>query len=619
MTRELSGIIEAKIRIPPEREGLLRRTSIVDDLEHSHAPLVLVQAPAGYGKSTILEQWAHRGDRRFAWVSLDPSESDPTLFWRHLYAALRVCIPGFAQHLHREMAKPGPDLTTSVIPGILNELERVEEPLVVVLDDYHRIDSEDVDRTVRLLVRHLPQGVALAIGTRTRPNLEVARLRSRGLIHEVDASDLDMTLAETASVLRAQNPERTDEEAAWIHAQTEGWPAGVYLFGLVDSVDAAVATTSVIRDYLITEMLSSHTDDDLRFMRETAILSHLEAGSCDQVTQRDSGQSTLERLAASNLLIIPLDDVGEQYRYHHLLQAELSSRLEREEPAEVVASLHRRAMEWTADHGEISEAIHHAVQAGETEHAVTLVADHWYEYTMTGRVQSAYHWLSQFSDSDLRTRPRLMLAGAMLAAFSNHPHEARELAARAQAASSRSEGFAGAATYDSSVAIMRASMAADGPVAALADARHAAEIEPLESPYRPLLAAMVGTFVYSTAVHDAEAYPLLLEGSRAATGPPETAAYALANLALMHAWRNDADAALSYARQAIQRIDETNVGGLLVYGPPYAIAARFSVTREGLAACNLLMRSAEQAERTASNAAPFDSMVLRTTMAEAYV
>lgn len=619
MKRELPGIIEAKIRVPPRREGLLHRASILDHLVSTHAPLVLVQAPAGFGKSTVLEQWAHQDDRRFAWVSLDPSDSDPTVFWRHLFAALQSCVPGFAQHVHQQLSKPGPDLTASVVPGILNELEKVGEPLVVVLDDYHCIDSEDVDRTIQLLLRHLPQGVTLAVGTRRRPDLEIERLRSRGLIYQLNASDLGLSLDETTSVLRAQNPERTDEEAERIYARTEGWPAGVYLFGRIDSIDAATETTSDIRSYLITEMLSSHTEGDLAFMRKTSILPYLEAASCDHVTQRNSGQSTLDRLAASNLLIIPLDDVGERYRYHHLLQDELVSRLKRDESAGALLSLHRRAMEWSASSGQISEAIHHAVQAGETERAVTFVADHWYESIVTGRVQTSYRWLSEFSDSDLRTRPRLMLAGAMLAAFSNHPQEAREFTARAEAVSSEERGFAGAATYESSLAIMRASIAADGPVAALSDARHAAEIEPLDSPYRPVLAAMIGTFVYSTAVDDAEAYPLLLEGARAATGPPEAAAYALANLALMHAWRNDADGAMSYARQAIQRIDEINLGGLLAYGPPYAIAARFSVGTGDIAACDALMRNAEQAERTASNAAPFDSMVLRTTMAEAYV
>jgi LuxR family maltose regulon positive regulatory protein len=212
-----------------------------------------------------------------------------------------------------------------------------------------------------------------------------------------------------------------------------------------------------------------------------------------------------------------------------------------------------------------------------------------------------------------------MLIGAMLAAFTGHTREARELAAAAERVTYEGAGFVGAANYESSVAIMRASITADGPESALADARRAAEHEPFDSPYRPLLAAVMGAFIYSTAVHDADAVPLLLEGSRVATGPPEIAAYALANLGLMHAWRNEGDAALSYARQAIRKIDETNVGGLLIYGLPYAIAARFSLERDGVAQSRELMRNAEQAERAASNGAPFDSMVLRTTMAETYV
>lgn len=619
MERELPGIIEAKIRIPPAREGMIRRTSMLDDLSASQASVVLIQAPAGFGKSTVLEQWADLGLRPFAWVSLDRSEEDVTLFWRHVYGAIRVCIPGFASHLYEELAGPGPDLTGSIIPGMLNELATIEDSLVVVLDDYHRVQSPEVDRTVQLLIRHLPRGTILAIGTRAKPRFEVARLRSRGLVHDLGASDLSLTLDDVASVLRDQNPDRTDEEVKWVYDKTEGWSAGVYLFGLLESIDTSVRTTADIRDYLMTEMFSNLSAEDLRFMRETSILSHLEAGSCDYVTVDGSGQKRLERLAGSNLLIIPLDRVGDRFRYHHLLQAELQSLLHRDEAPDVVASLHHRAMEWTASQGDISEAVHHAVRAGDIEAAVDLVGEHWYEFLVSGRGRSAYQWLGNFSEDDVQSNPPLLLVAATLSAFVGNVPEAEDFAARAEATSYEGKGFAGAETYDSSVAIMRASIAADGPVSALADARRAAEIEPIESPYRPLLAAMTGTFIYSTVVQDTEAYPLLLEGAKAATGPPEVAAYALGNLALLHAWRNDADAALSYARQAIRRIDETNVGGLLTFGLPYAVAARFALERDGLAECRLLMRNAEQAERAASDATPFDSMVLRTTMAEAYV
>ena len=619
MERELPGIIEAKTRIPPARDGMLERTEILDSLAASRASVVLVQAPAGFGKTTVLEQWARRGDRRFAWVSLDPSEEDPTLFWRHMYAALRVGIPGFASHLHDEMAKPGPDLAGSVIPGILNDLATIDGPLVIVLDDYHRVRASEVDRTVQLFIRHLPRGITLAIGTRSRPRLPVSRLRSRGLILELDASELRLTLEDAGAVLRNQNPHRTVDEVSWIHEKAEGWPAGVYLFGLHESIDTSVRTTSDIRDYLMTEMLSNLSHDDLRFMRETSILSHLEAGACEYVTSEGSGQERLRRLADSNLLIVPLDNVGNRFRYHHLLQAELASRLEHEESSEDVAALHRRAMKWTAKTGDISEAIHHAVRAGDIEQAAGLVAEHWYEYIVSGRGQTAYLWLSEFSAPDLQANPILMLAGAMLAAFAGHVREARDFTAWAEAIPPGSKGLPGAASFESSVAFVRAVIAAGGPVSALADARRAAEIEPVHSPYRPLLAAMIGTFIYSTTLKNADSYPLLMEGSRALTGPPEVAAYALANLALLHAWRNLEDAALSHALDAIQRIDETNVGGLLTFGLPYAIAARLTLPRDGEAECRRLLKHAEQAERTASDAAPFDSMVLRTTMAEAFV
>ena len=319
--RVLPGIIESKTRVPPEREGMVRRDALLDDLSASEASVVLVRAPAGFGKSTVLQQWAYRGDRRFAWVSLDPTEGDSTLFWRYVYTAIRACIPGFASHLYDELAKPGPNLLGAIIPGLLNELGTLEGPLVIVLDDYHRVQSPEVDSTIRLFARRLPRGTTLAIGTRSKPRLGVARLRSLGRVHDLGPTDLSLTLGDAASMLRTRNPDRTDEQVAWIHQASEGWPAGVYLFGLVDSLDMTLPMTSNIRDYLMTEMFSNLSRDDLRVLRESSILRYLDAAYCDHISQDDSGQVRLNRMADSNQLILPLDQSGERFRFHHLLQA----------------------------------------------------------------------------------------------------------------------------------------------------------------------------------------------------------------------------------------------------------------------------------------------------------
>ena len=227
---------------------MVQRSSLVGDLSRSRASVVLVQAPAGFGKSTVLEQWAREDDRPVAWVSLDPSEDDVSVFWRHIYAAVRLCFPDFAPQVLVELAKPGPDLTGLVIPEILNELAAIDDHLVLVLDDYHRLHSPEVDSTIQLFIRHLPQGTTLAIGTRSQPDIELARLRSQGLVHDVDASNLSLTIDETRRVVRDQNPNRTDEEIAWIHETTEGWPAGIYLYGRLEEIDRSARTTSHIRD-----------------------------------------------------------------------------------------------------------------------------------------------------------------------------------------------------------------------------------------------------------------------------------------------------------------------------------------------------------------------------------
>ena len=614
----LPGIIEAKTILPPHRRGLVERTKLLDDLAATEASVVLVQAPAGFGKTTVLEQWAQRGVRRFAWVSLDFSEGDPILFWRYVYSALRASVPHFAPQLHDDLAKPRPDLGGSIIPGILNQVTTIGDPLVIVLDDYHRTDSPDVDRTMRRFLRHLPRGTTVAIATRSRPELETARLRSMGLVHDLDASALSLSLDETASVLSSLQPSRTDDEIEWIHEATEGWPAGVYLFGRLESLDTSTKTTSEIRKYLMAEMFSSLSPEDLRFMRDTSVLSYLKGDMCDHVTQGGSGRERLARLADSNLLVVSIDQIGERFRYHHLLQAELESRLHHDEPPGAVESLHRRAQEWTERHGDISASIGHAHRAGDIEKAISLVSEHWYDYLMSGRGRTTLRWLGEFSDHDLRERPRLTICAAIISAFSGETAQAREYAAIAERGDPEADGLAGALTYESSVAIMRAAIAADGPISALVDAQRATRIEPLDSPWRPLLVAMVGAYsFYAASGGIEEATELLLEGSEAATGPPEIAAYALGTLALLHAWRNDDDAALGYALRAMTTIDETRVGGFLVYGLPYAVAAKLIVHIDGPTASRRLLRKAEEAERSATNATPFDSMILRTVAAEA--
>ncbi len=590
---------------------------MLDDLTSTDASLVLVCAPAGYGKSTVLEQWASYADMPFAWVSLDASENDPVVFWRYLYSAVRAARPSIPKALAHELADPEPDLLGSVIPQLLNELSIHQEDIVIVLDDYHRIDSRDLDHQLEVFVRRMPRTVTLAIATREMPHIGIARLRARGRMLEIGTAALSLSYDEIAHVLRNAHPARTEEEVRWVRERTEGWPAGVYLFSKLDSLRELPETTAGVRKYLIAEMVSAQEPDDLLFMQQTSILSYLDGGVCDHVTGTSNSGSRLDRLSASNLLILPLDKEGKTYRYHHLLQDELRLMLDEAVGSADREDLHRRAMEWSSQARRISEAIDHATQARETDAAVALVSDCWYEYVIRGRGRDAHTWLDHFSQEDLMSIPPLQVAGAMIAAFSGHAEQARLLAASASRAAYDGPILGGAASYESYVAIMQAAMVLNGPAAALADAEAALALEPATSPYRPLLLAMVGTFLYST-VRNSDAQRFLIEASNAHYGPPETSAYAYSNLALMHAWKGDTDSAIDYASRAIERIDDAGVEGLLVHGLPHAVMAVGGEAGERAEERLALLRQAERSERTASNAAPFDSMVLRTTIAEAF-
>ncbi|MEA3511818.1 MAG: helix-turn-helix transcriptional regulator, partial [Actinomycetota bacterium] len=368
MENLLPALLTTKTRVPLLRRGLVRRKDLIQRLsrERDHA-LTIVRAPAGYGKSTLLQQWALDDARLFAWVQLDPSDNDPVLFWRYVLAALRVQVPGLAESAWRRLASPAPDLDAA-ITDLLNELLDGPEELVLVLDDYHVIDNPECHRTITFFIDHVAQNTQVVLATRGRLPFSVSRLIARGSVTEIRRRDLEFTPVETAAAVRLRAPAASDETVSRIRERTEGWPVGVYLATWNLDTDASVAigeseAATVTQRYLIDEMLSHLDDEDRAFVRETSILERLSGNLCDHVTGRTDSSEILARLESANLLLIPLDDVGHWYRYHHLLQEILRADL-RDDSCTDESMLHIRASDWFLRHDDASLAIHHAIESG---------------------------------------------------------------------------------------------------------------------------------------------------------------------------------------------------------------------------------------------------------------
>ena len=412
---------------PPDPGQRIARGLLVDRLHNApDARLVLIRAPAGWGKSTLMAQWrqAERGRRMFAWVSLDHGDSDPIRFWNYVIEALHTISPRVGAKSKALVNAPGVDVNREMLPVLIEELSHLPAPLVIALDDYHQIDGDAVHATVRALLEYLPATVSVAIATRADPPVPVARLRASGQLVDIDVRRLQFSVEEADAFLNDQlELGLTDDEVRSLHDRTEGWPAGLYLaaLSLRDRPDRGAFLAEFtgndrhIVDYLVEEVLLAQEPVVREFMVKTSILEGMCGPLCDAVLETPDATVMLDRLARSNLFVLPLDAGRGWYRYHHLLQACLSAELAREGPTPT-SDLHRRAAAWYLAEGQISEAIRHTIAAGDHDAARELIAGHWAPMMMvTAGDRTVAEWLAALPDSVLARDLRLCVARSYIA------------------------------------------------------------------------------------------------------------------------------------------------------------------------------------------------------------
>jgi LuxR family transcriptional regulator, maltose regulon positive regulatory protein len=421
-----SVIPATKLHIPGVRPGIVSRHELVELLARGRSGrLTLLNAPAGFGKTTLLAQWCASAaeERAFAWVSLDAADNDPVRFWTCAIDALDSLAPGIGGRAREALRASSAALEDVAVPLLLNDLAELGRPVVLVLDDYHLIHDPQVHGSMEFLVDHLPEGVHLAIATRSDPPLPLGRLRARGELTELRAADLRLSGGEAAGLLRAALGVQLDPaDIARLVSRTEGWAAGLYLaaLSLRGRQDAAGLIGSFagddrhIVDYLSTEVLAGQPPEIRGFLLRTAILQRLCGPLCDAVTGGRGSATVLERIERDNLFLVPLDTTREWYRYHHLFAELLRHELRRSHPDWVVV-LHRRAYEWYRAEGQVPDAIDHAAAAGHFEDAAELIAAHWKDWFNRGHLETVDGWLSALPREMVDGDPRLALARAWLA------------------------------------------------------------------------------------------------------------------------------------------------------------------------------------------------------------
>ena len=425
---ERDVLLATKLYLPGPRSGQVPRPRLLACLDEGLARgLILVCAPAGYGKTVVLADWTRRGGQPVAWLSLDAGDNDPARFWRHVVAALDRARPGTAERIAPLLGPPAPSSFQGLVTALINDLAGDEA--LLVLDDYHVIGSPQVHESLAFLVEHRPAGIGVALASRSDPPLPLARLRARGQLAEVRAAELRFTPAEAGELLQHAASALPDASVAALAARTEGWAAGLQLaaLSLRGHDDAAVFVAAFtgshryVLDYLAEEVLERQDEPLRTFLLETSVLERLSGPLCNAVTGREGGQALLEEAERAGLFLIPLDELRGWWRYHHLFADLLRARLQQEQPGRA-AQLHRNAAAWYQEHGLADDAIGHAAAAGEMLWAARIIEQHFdLFHRIRGEAATIDRWMSVLPADVVRSRPRLLLAQAHMAADSGHP------------------------------------------------------------------------------------------------------------------------------------------------------------------------------------------------------
>ncbi|MEZ5406857.1 MAG: LuxR C-terminal-related transcriptional regulator [Acidimicrobiales bacterium] len=403
-------------------QASVSRPALIERLVDRHPKLAVIRAPAGWGKTTLLADWHASAleTRPFAWVSLDPADNDPVRFWGYIIEALRAEHPATGELSASLLSTPRVGVVDEVLGALLGELDTLDHDVVLVIDDVHLITNAEIAEALAFFVDHLPRRLTLAVSSRQAPRLPLPRLRARGELVEIDASQLGFSPDEAHRLLNGLHGlglHPHDVQRLW--ERTEGWAAGLYLacLGLRAAADARAFIDDFagddrnVVDYLSAEVLA-HLPEGIRgFLHRTSVLNRLCSSLCDAVTGMGDSARTLHELELSNLFLVPLDGRREWYRYHHLF-----GDLLRQHAVDALGSelllVHRRAAAWHRLAGNPAEAIHHAIAAGDLVDASQLIADHWFEARDAGRLETLLSWLDALPASEVSGNPGLGLIQA---------------------------------------------------------------------------------------------------------------------------------------------------------------------------------------------------------------
>jgi LuxR family transcriptional regulator, maltose regulon positive regulatory protein len=559
--------LEAKLRYPQVRGDWVDRARLRTQLEQvSDRPVMLISAAAGYGKTTLVAQWlaGHQGDRAMAWVSLDAGDNDPGRLWTHVATALDragcvLTVDPVEQYISTNINL----LQERVLPQMVSVLAAMPNDVYILLDDFHLVSDAACHGQVEFLLEHLPPRAHLVIITRADPGLRLGRLRASGRLGEIRAQDLCFTAPEVSELMAREQVALSSEGVTDLIQRTEGWPAGIYLARLwlsgKDDPDEALRQFSggnrFIGDYLTEEVLSRHADETRDFIVTISFLDRFSAPLCDFVAKTTGSAAILQELERTNLFLMPLDEEGHWFRFHHLFAAVAIGELEADR-SEQIPKLHVRAAEWLRDHDHIEDAVHHFLAGGDVASATELVQEHWMRYVDAGRVATVLAWLEALGTPSAASDPASVVAAAWMSAFvgdtAGLTRQLTELA-DVQDYGPLPDGIQ---SVESAIAMIQGLFGYGGLREMSAGALRAVELETdTHSPYYALATLTLGHATYVSGDLD-QAATLLGKAAYNEAAPAVIQILSLATLSLVEGERGRLRQSGQLARAAMQIVDE---------------------------------------------------------------
>ncbi|MFH1853588.1 MAG: LuxR C-terminal-related transcriptional regulator [Candidatus Neomarinimicrobiota bacterium] len=425
-------LLTTKIWLPPVRDGLIGRPQLLTLIAQAgQYPLTLVSAPAGFGKTALISSWLQATGISSAWYSLDDGDNDTALFLTYLIAALKSISDVIGQGALAALTVPRKAAVESIIIPLINDLTKFGRDLVLVLDDYHMIDNQEIHRALEFLLDHAPPNLHLVLSTRVDPPLPLARYRGRRQLLELRTAALRFSDNEVDALFRKATGNRLPiEDIALITQTTEGWITGLQMVimaiegrsDISGYLRTFIRSNRYILDYLFEEVFRQQPEEIRLFLLRTAVLESLTPPLCDFLLEADGSAVILRQLERSNLFIIPLDNQQTWYRYHHLFSSLLQQRLLQEQPDSVPA-LHLRASEWFQRNGLPQVAIRHALAAGSYDRAAELIENEVEAAICRSEVSTVMHWIDPIPTEYLRDYPRLLVFHAMARLMGGKPLE----------------------------------------------------------------------------------------------------------------------------------------------------------------------------------------------------